>query len=122
MKKRIVIAGSRNYQNYDEAKEYIDRCISRIKEEYELIFLSGGCRGADSIGERYAVEKGYKIERYLPQWDKYGRSAGPKRNEIMAELCDYVICFWDGKSSGTKSMIKFAHQRKKQIRIKYIEI
>lgn len=122
MKKRIVIAGSRNYENYDEAKIYIDRYISRIKNQYELIFLSGGCRGADLIGERYAKENGYKIERYLPDWDKYGKSAGPERNEIMAKMCDCVICFWDGKSIGTKSMIKFAHQRKKQIRIKYIKI
>ena len=38
----------------------------------------------------------------------------------MAEVSDYVICFWDGKSKGTKSMIEFAKQLKKPIRVKMI--
>ncbi len=32
MKKRVVVAGCRNYDNYEEAKEYIDFCISKIRE------------------------------------------------------------------------------------------
>ena len=122
MKKRIVVAGCRYYENYKEAKAYIDFCISRIKEEHTLVFLSGGCRGADGLGERYAKENGYAIERYPAQWHKYGKSAGPRRNREMAERADYVICFWDGVSQGTRSMIQFAEQFNKAIRIKYINL
>jgi len=122
LEKRIVIAGCRDYKNYEEAKKYIDYCISKIKTKYTLIFVSGGCRGADSLGERYALENGYKVERYLAEWDKYGKSAGPKRNEKMAQMSDYIICFWDGGSKGTKSMIKFAKQFNKPIRIKYVSV
>ena len=121
MKKRIVVAGCRDYDNYEEAKEYIDKCISRIKNEYELVFVSGGCRGADKLGERYAREFGYKVEYYPAEWEKYGKSAGPKRNEQMAKIVDYVICFWDGKSKGTKSMIEYAEKYEKDLKIKYIE-
>ena len=60
MIKRIVIAGSRDYNNYDEAKNYIDFCISRIRKNYDIIIVSGGCRGADMLGERYAKENGFK--------------------------------------------------------------
>ena len=120
MEKRIVIAGCRNYENYSEAKKYIDYCVSEIKGKYTLIFVSGGCRGADYLGERYALENGYKIEKYMAEWDKYGRSAGTKRNERMAQIADYIICFWDGKSRGTKSMIEFSKQYNKPVRIKYI--
>lgn len=120
MIKRIVIAGSRDYNNYDEAKSYIDFCISRIRKNYDIIIVSGGCRGADIIGERYAEENGFEIERYPALWEKYGKSAGPKHNEIMAEVCDYAICFWDGKSRGTKSMIEYAKKIGKPIKIKYI--
>lgn len=120
MIKYIVIAGSRDYNNFKEAKKFIDFCISKIKKENTLIFVSGGCSGADMLGERYAKEKGYKVERYPAEWDKYGKSAGSKRNKKMAEISDYVICFWDGKSKGTKSMIDFAKQLNKPIRIKYI--
>lgn len=120
MQIRIVVAGCRDYNNYEEAKEYIDLCIEKIEGNKEIIFLSGGCSGADLLGERYAIEKGYRIEKHPAQWEKYGRAAGPKRNEEMANVCDFVICFWDGKSKGTKSMIKFAQKYEKSIMIKYV--
>ncbi len=118
MIKRIVVAGSRNYNDYDEAKEYIDLCIKEIRNKHTLIFLSGGCRGADALGERYATENGFKVERYPAEWDRYGKEAGPKRNRKMAERADFVICFWDGKSRGTKSMIEYAKLNDKPTRIK----
>lgn len=120
MLKRIVVAGCRDYNNYEEAKEYIDFCISKIKKEHTLIFVSGGCRGADVLGERYAKENGYKIERHPAEWKKYGKAAGPIRNREMAEISDYVICFWDGKSKGTKAMIEYSVKIGKPIKIKKI--
>lgn len=120
MVKRIVVSGCRNYCNYTEVKKYIDICISKIKTEYTLIFVSGTCKGADSLGERYALENNYGLEKYPAEWDKFGRSAGPRRNKIMAEIGDYFICFWDGKSTGTKSMIDYATELKKPIRIIWI--
>ncbi len=118
MKKRVVIAGCRDYTKYNEAKEYIDYCLCNIRKENEIIIISGGARGADAIGEQYAKENGFRVEIYPAQWKKYGRSAGPKRNEEMAKICDCVICFWDGKSRGTKSMIEYAKKHNKPIRIK----
>ena len=120
MIKKIVVAGCRNYSNYEEAKEYIDFCISKIKDKYTLVFVSGGCSGADFIGERYAKEHGYEIEKHPAEWEKYGKYAGPKRNEEMSKIGDYFICFWDGKSKGTKSMIDFAKLYNKPIRVKKI--
>lgn len=120
MIKRIVVAGCRDYNNYMEAKEYIDFCLSNIKKRYNLVFLSGGCKGSDALGERYAKENSFEIERHLAEWQKFGKAAGPKRNSEMAKICDYVICFWDGRSNGTKSMIEFAKQKNKPIRIKKI--
>ena len=40
----------------------------------------------------------------------------------MAEVADIVICFWDGKSRGTKSMIECARNSGKPVRIKKIKI
>lgn len=114
------MAGCRNYNNYDEAKDYIDYCIGNIKNEHTLIFMSGNCRGADMLGVKYAIEKHYQVEYYPAKWSRYGKSAGPRRNEEMAQICDYVICFWDGKSKGTKSMIEFSKKYNKPIRIKMI--
>lgn len=118
MIKRVIIAGCRDYDNYDEAKPYIDFCLSNIKEENNIIILSGCASGADAIGERYAKENGFEVKKYPADWKKYGRSAGPKRNKQMAEVCDCIICFWDEKSKGTKSMIEYAKKYNKPIRIK----
>lgn len=120
MIKRIVVAGCRDYSNYSEAKEYIDLCISRIRKNNVLIFMSGECNGADKLGERYAIENNFQIERYPADWKTYGKSAGPKKNLLMAEKCDYVICFWDGKSAGTKSMINWARKFNKPLKVKRI--
>ena len=119
--KRVVIAGCRDYDNYDEAKPYIDFYLSNIRKENDIVIVSGCASGADTIGERYAKENGFEVEKYPADWKKYGKRAGPIRNEQMAKICDYVICFWDNKSSGTKSMIEFARKHKKPIRIKYID-
>ena len=117
---KIVIAGCRNYNNYEEAKTYIDLCISNIRNGNKIIILSGGASGADKLGERYAKENGFEVELYPADWNNYGKSAGPRRNKLMAENCDCVICFWDGKSRGTKSMIEYAKSLEKELRVKYI--
>jgi hypothetical protein len=121
MKKRIVIAGCRHYTDYEQAEAYIDFCISEIRKKHTLIFLSGGCRGADALGERYAKEHGYPVEYYPADWKTFGKSAGPIRNQQMAEIADYVICFWDGKTKGTMAMIRYAIQLKKPLKIKIID-
>lgn len=120
MIKRIVVAGCRNYENYMDATAYIEMCIKEIRKRYTLVFLSGGCTGADMLGERYARENGFTVEYYPANWKKYGRSAGPIRNLQMAQACDYVICFWDGKSRGTASMISYAKELQKPLKIKRI--
>ena len=118
--KRVVIAGCRDYNNYDEAKPYIDYCLSNVRKENNIVIVSGCASGADAIGERYAEENGFKVEKYPADWKTYGRSAGPRRNKQMAEVCDYVICFWDEKSAGTRSMISYARKCGKPVKIKKI--
>ena len=120
MVKRVVVAGSRNYHNYQEAKIFIDFCVQNIRKEYVLVFVSGGCRGADLLGERYAAENGFQIQRYHADWERFGKGAGPKRNLRMAEVGDYIICFWDGYRKGTQSMIQYASQMGKPLRVRKI--
>ncbi len=120
VERRVVVAGCRDYSNYEEASAFIDACLQELKEEYEIIIVSGGAVGADALGERYAAENGLKLERHPADWKTYGRSAGPIRNRQMAELCDYAVCFWDGESRGTKSMIDSAKKCGKTVFIKEI--
>ncbi len=122
MTKRVVIAGCRDYSNYEEAKEFIAKCFQQFSSEDNIIILSGCCRGADLIGERFAKEYGFEIEYFPAQWQKFKSSAGPVRNKQMVDSCDYIICFWNKKSKGTASLISYAQKCKKPIEIKFIDI
>ena len=79
MKKKVVIGGCLDYTDYVFFRSRIDE-ILRDKTD-EIIILSGHCSGVDLMGERYAMENGFQIELFLPEWKKYGRAAGPIRNK-----------------------------------------
>lgn len=105
---KVIIAGSRYFDNYEYLKEKMDWVLQNIKDN--IVVISGAAPGADTLGEKYAVEKGYDIISKPADWSKYGRSAGPIRNREMAKIADACVCFWDGKSKGTKNMITLAKE------------
>jgi len=107
---RIIIAGSRNFNNYELLKEKCDYYLKN-KQADEVIIVSGTARGADQLGERYARERGLQIESYPANWTKYGKRAGYLRNQEMANVADGLIAFWDGKSRGTKHMIDIMNEK-----------
>lgn len=117
---KIIIAGSRDFNDYKKLKSQMDLILSYYDKMKEITIISGGCRGADALGEKYAVENNIKVEIFKPDWHRYGLAAGPIRNEQMVVNCDCVICFWDGKSSGTKSMIEFTKKHNKTLKIVYV--
>lgn len=117
---KIVIAGCRDYNNYDEAEIFIEEVLHSFIDINEITIVSGNCTGADKIGEIFALKHNLKLEIHPAEWKKYGKYAGPKRNQIMAEIADIVICFWDKKSRGTASMIKCAKKLNKPVYIKEI--
>jgi hypothetical protein len=106
--KSVIIAGSRTFDDYDKLKEICDLII--ILTDTEEI-VSGGAKGADALGEKYAKETGYPVKRFLADWDQYGKGAGHIRNAQMAMFGDALIAFWDGKSKGTANMIKLAESQ-----------
>jgi ABC-type enterochelin transport system substrate-binding protein len=111
---KIIIAGGRNFRDYDKLRESCDNLLVNQKD---VEIASGTAAGADTLGERYAQEKGYEVKKFPAQWDLYGKSAGYKRNQQMAEYADGLIAFWDGKSKGTKHMIDIANKMGLKVRV-----
>ena len=103
---RVIIAGGRNFQDYDMLAAYMDFLLSKTTEDVEIV--CGMARGADRLGEKYAMERGLQIHRMPANWNKYGKTAGYKRNIEMADEADALAAFWDGKSRGTAHMIETA--------------
>ena len=111
---KIIIAGGRNFRVYNKLRESCDNILVNQKD---VEIVSGTAAGADTLGERYAQEKGYEVKKFPAQWDLYGKSAGYKRNQQMAEYADGLIAFWDGKSRGTKHMIDIANKMGLKVRV-----
>lgn len=111
---KVVIAGSRDFNNY---KLLVEKCDLILSRQSEIQIVSGTAKGADKLGEKYAQERGYSVKEFPADWEKYGKSAGYKRNEEMAKYADALIAFWDGASRGTKSMIELAKKHELKIKI-----
>lgn len=118
MKNRIIIAGSRTFNDYPYLCRVLDNTFSKMWTD-EIMILSGHCpNGADALGERYAKSRGIELELFPAQWVTNGvfdPSAGFKRNEQMAKAADVLIVFWDGISKGTADMIRRAKLRRLMI-------
>lgn len=105
---KLVVAGSRSFTNYELMRIKLNKLRESIGD-FEVV--SGKARGADSLGERYAKEYSLPIAEFPADWDRFGKSAGFKRNEQMAQYADAVIVFWDGKSKGSQHMINIAKNK-----------
>lgn len=102
---KVIIAGGRDFSNYEFLKM---KCDAILYGKPSVEIVSGTANGADKLGERYSIEKGYKLTKFPAQWEKFGKSAGYKRNQQMADYADTLIAFWNGRSRGTKHMIDIA--------------
>ncbi len=109
----VVIAGGRDFNDYELLTSFTDKILEPLWEKGLIVILSGHCRGADRLGERYAAEHDLAVELFLPDWS-IGRSAGPRRNKEMLEEADLVIAFPTG-GRGTQNLLKLA--KKNRIRV-----
>ena len=114
---KVIIAGGRDYENYNELKCMADHMLGKLMDTHDIVIISGGARGADAMAMRYANHRGFELIVMPADWNTFGRSAGYKRNAQMAEAATHLIAFWDGKSSGTKHMIDIAHSMKIKVHV-----
>lgn len=110
---KVIIAGGRDFDDYNLLCRRLDYLFQRIRPT----IVCGEAKGADSLGRRYAEEMGLEILSFPAQWDKYGKSAGYRRNEEMAKVADGLVAFWDGESKGTKHMIEYMQKLGKKVKI-----
>lgn len=109
--KRIIIAGGRDFSDYNLIEQTLLNYFNKYHIEKPLVeIVSGGAKGADRLGERFAKQYDIPVKLFPANWDLYGKSAGYRRNKEMAEYADCLIAFWDGKSKGTGHMIDLANK------------
>ena len=109
---RVAIVGSRGFGD----SRLLASTMCTVLEHYTVTeVVSGGARGADTLGEQWAKAHGIPTRVFLPDWNRFGRSAGFRRNRDIIDNCDLCVAFWDGQSRGTKSSIDLAKQAGKRV-------
>ena len=106
---RLAIIGSRDFNDY----ELLENEVNKLRKRHKNIniIVSGGARGADTLAEQYADNHNLKKQIYHAEWNIYGKRAGYIRNQVIWDNCDIIICFWDGKSPGTKHSVDKFYQK-----------
>lgn len=105
---RVAVVGSRGITDVDLSKYLPENCC---------LIVSGGARGVDTIAEQYAKSCGIETLIIRPNYEKYGRSAPIRRNDMIVDNADVVLAFWDGSSHGTKYTIDYAKRMGKPVKI-----
>lgn len=103
----VVVAGSRGFNSYEILQKQLNVFLEG-KFNYEIEIVSGGAKGADTLGIQFATNSNCFLKIMNADWGQYGRRAGYMRNEDMAKYGDWCIVFWDGVSRGSSHMIDLA--------------
>lgn len=114
-----LVVGSRDFNDYSLLKTKLDYYL---KNQPNVVIVSGGAKGADSLAEQYAHERNLPLVIFKAEWEKLGKRAGYIRNEQMHQYISKMpkrgcIAFWNGKSKGTQHNFELSEKYKNPIRI-----
>jgi hypothetical protein len=109
---KLAIIGSRSIESLDLDKY--------IKEKPDTV-ISGGAKGIDTIAWEWAIKNNIEIIVHRPDYNKDGKEAPLKRNDIIVDEADKIMAFWNGKSTGTKYVIDRAEKLGKPIEVVMVE-
>jgi len=108
----LAVVGSRGFTNKKLLTDLLD---IYLEEDPDLVIVSGGAVGADSLAQLWAVDNNVEYKVYPAEWTTYGKAAGFIRNKLIWDDADEGIAFWDGQSSGTKHSFELARKQRKHL-------
>ena len=71
---RVIIAGGRDFDDYGSLKNFCNDVfldflnLDPIDSNSSIEIVSGNAKGADSLGERYSIEYGFKLTKFPADW------------------------------------------------------
>jgi len=130
---RVLVCGSRTLTNHWPIWTVLQGFYEMESIGYltvhanHLIIITGGAPGADTIARQWAETPGPHPAAegfpdvmsvfstvYPADWDKYGKRAGPIRNNQMLKegKPDQVVAFYDGveRTRGTTHMVDISRK------------
>jgi hypothetical protein len=112
---RVLVCGGRYYDDADR----VFKVLSFLNERKPVsLVIHGGATGADSLAAIWASSNNISAQSFPADWERYGKSAGPRRNRQMLKegKPDIVIAFPGG--GGTDNM----RQQAEKARVTVIDI
>lgn len=111
---RVLVCGDRHWENEERIRDVL--CEVNPK-----VIIEGGAKGADRIAWKIGREGHLTVIEFQANWEKYGRAAGPIRNETMLRKGkpQLVLAFHNkiNESLGTRNMVMLALSHKVPVRI-----
>ena len=111
---RLIIAGSRGFNDPELMERKLENILS---DKVPECVVSGTARGADRLGENWALDHDIHVVQMPANWEEDGKAAGYRRNERMATYATHLVAFHDGESRGTQHMINLARREGLEVRI-----
>jgi len=107
---KLIIAGSRSFTDY----ALLASVLGPHRHQISAV-IHGGARGADRLGFRWAVRHHVRSRCFAADWERFGKSAGVRRNHQMAQAGDMLVAFHVNNSPGTAHMIACMRQLGKPV-------
>jgi hypothetical protein len=105
---RVLVCGGRDFDDLDTVWGELDahHALGPI-----AVVIQGGAKGADLLGEKWAIANNVLTITFKPDWEAFGPAAGPMRNKRMLDegKPDLVLAF-PSKGPGTANMVKQAKE------------
>jgi hypothetical protein len=106
----VAVTGGRNYTDMKKVWDVLD---AHLINDPDMILHVGDATGLDTMALEWAVFRGVEFHRFIAEWDKYGRAAGPIRNKEMINGVDMLYSFPGGR--GTAHATSYARETGKEV-------
>ena len=105
MEHRVLVCGGRDFSYRDQLFSTLDTLCPQ-----PTLIIHGAARGADHLASQWAASRGVTQMPMPADWDRYGKSAGFRRNAEMlsAGHPHLVVAFPGGR--GTQMMTDLARK------------
>lgn len=112
---RVLVCGGRDYGDTERAFAVLDELRRGISHD-AMTIICGGANGADRLAWDWCISRRVPLDNYPAEWKKFGKSAGPIRNQKMIDegKPDLVVAFPGGR--GTADMIARAKSAGVEVR------
>lgn len=119
---RLAISGWRGMTTRDHLHIFQQAMVDLIVEHNQIpvLVITGGARGADAMGEAWALEHKIELKVFLPEYKKHGKRAPLLRNTDIIKECTHLLAFPHKDGSGTQDAIRKAMKMDKIVSVVHL--